>query len=85
MAQSRQTRGKCVFCQREMTRSGLSRHLGACPQRKEAIAVADQKRGMRETLYHLVVQDAWAGGYWLHLEINGSAILDAFATAWKNP
>ena len=76
MAQSKQTRGKCVFCQREMTRGGLVRHLEACPQRKEAIAAADQKRGRRETLYHLVVRDAWSGSYWLHLEINGSAILE---------
>jgi hypothetical protein len=76
MAQSKQTRGKCVFCQREMTRGGLTRHLSACKERKAAISAADQKPGRRETLYHLLVRDAWSGSYWLHLEINGSAILD---------
>jgi hypothetical protein len=58
-----------------MTRGGLIRHLAVCPQRKQAIAAADQKGGRQETLYHLLVRDAWGGSYWLHLEINGSAIL----------
>jgi len=59
-----------------MTRGGLTRHLPACKERKAAIAAADQGPGRRETLYHLLVRDAWSGSYWLHLEMNGSAILD---------
>jgi hypothetical protein len=53
----------------------MTAHLESCPQRKEAIEAADGKRGRRETLYHLIVRDAWRGDYWLHLEINGSASL----------
>ena len=75
MARRKQTRGKCAFCGREMTRSGLTRHLEACTERKEAIEAADQARGNEQPLYHLVARDAWGGDYWLHLEMNGSATL----------
>ncbi|MFO7695671.1 MAG: hypothetical protein R6X16_00755, partial [Anaerolineae bacterium] len=76
MARRKQSRGKCAFCGREMTRSGLSRHLGTCSERKEAIEAANQKHGNEQPLYHLVARDAWGGGYWRHLEMNGSATLD---------
>jgi hypothetical protein len=75
MARREQSRGKCAFCGREMTRGGLSKHLAACPQRKEAIGAADRGPGKVQALYHLQVQDAWAGDFWLHLEMNGSATL----------
>lgn len=54
----------------------MTRHLAACPKRKEVIAAADQKRGRVENLYHLYVHDAWRGDFWLHLEMRGSAALD---------
>jgi len=76
MARRKQTRGKCVFCGREMTKEGLSKHLRTCPQRKEAIGKANQESGQEQTLYHLQVQDAWWGEFWLHLEMKGSATLE---------
>jgi hypothetical protein len=75
MVRRKQTRGKCAFCGREMARGGLARHLPACSERQEAIDKADQKPGEEQTLYHLQVQDAWQGDYWLHLEMRGSATL----------
>ncbi|MBN1581392.1 MAG: hypothetical protein JXA89_11885 [Anaerolineae bacterium] len=75
MARQKQTRGKCVFCDREMTRGGLAKHLASCPQRQEAIGSANQ--GTEQTLYHLAVRDAWGGDYWLHLEMKGSSTLNA--------
>ena len=30
MARANQTRGRCVFCNREMTRGGLAKHLKTC-------------------------------------------------------
>lgn len=75
MARRKQTRGKCVFCGKEMTRGGLVKHLAACAERSQAIAKADQGSGKTGTLYHLQVQDAWQGVYWLHLEMNGAATL----------
>jgi len=77
MAQRKPTRGKCAFCGREMTRGGLARHLPACPARRQAIEKANQEPGKPQTLYHLQVQDAWQGDYWLHLEMRGTATLAA--------
>lgn len=75
MARRKQSRGKCAFCGREMTRSGLAKHLSACSRRQEAISIANQKPGKEQVIYHLQVQDAWYGNYWLHLEMNDSATL----------
>lgn len=58
-----------------MAKDRLARHLPACSQRKEAISAANQRPGKEQVLYHLQVQDAWQGNYWLHLEMNGSATL----------
>ena len=75
MARGKQTRGKCVFCGREMTKGGLSRHLATCAERSQAVAKADLGGSQVEMLYHLQVQDAWDGDYWLHLEMRGAAKL----------
>lgn len=69
----KRSRGKCGFCGREMTKSGLSKHLATCAQRQEAIGAANQESG--QVTYHLQVQDAWSSDFWLHLEMNGSATL----------
>jgi len=58
----------------------MSRHLAACQKRQEAIQAAEQKtaKSLKEqTLFHLAVRDAWCSDYWLHLEVNGSARLQA--------
>ena len=75
MANRTQSRGACIYCGKEMNTGGLSRHLATCSKRLEAIAAADQQPGRMQTLYHLQVQDAWHGAYWLHVEIRGNATL----------
>ncbi len=75
MGRRKQTQGRCAYCGREMTRAGMAKHLAACPRRQEVIAAADSAPGKQETLYHLQVQDAWGGQYWLQLEMSGSATL----------
>jgi hypothetical protein len=75
MAKRQQTHGKCAFCGREMAKGGLTRHLKSCAKRQEAIAAADQGAGKAQAIYHLQVQDAWSGDFWLHLEMNGNATL----------
>lgn len=72
---SNQTSGACAFCGREMTRSGMARHLRTCTKRQEAQAEAEKSRRRHQKLYHLQVQDAWSGAYWLHLEMRGNATL----------
>ncbi|MCI5167116.1 MAG: hypothetical protein D3903_13730, partial [Candidatus Electrothrix sp. GM3_4] len=73
MAQTKQTRGACAFCGRQMTGNGMVKHLSACPKRKETLSENDQKKGKAQKLYHLKIQDAWLNDFWLHLEICGSA------------
>lgn len=75
MSRRKQTRGACAFCGREMSKGGLTRHLKTCPQRQAAIAAVDAGAGDPQSLYHLRVQDAWGGDFWLHLEMQGRATL----------
>jgi hypothetical protein len=78
MSGSKLTRGDCVFCGRNLTKSGLSRHLKSCPARQQANDSAPKGRrgGQVQQLYHLLVQDAWGGDFWLHLEMDGQTRLD---------
>ncbi len=76
MARKKQTRGKCTFCGREMTKGGLSKHLRTCPQRTGASGKIDPEPDKEQAIYHLQVQDAWQGDFWLHLEMRGSATLE---------
>jgi hypothetical protein len=75
MPPNERPQGNCVFCGREFTRGGLVTHLKACPERAEAIAKADAGSGRPQRIFHLQVQDAWTGDYWLHLEMNGAATM----------
>jgi hypothetical protein len=53
----------------------MTKHLSACPKRQAVIAQAERRKAHREKLYHLHVQDAWGGDFWLELEIRGTATL----------
>lgn len=74
MSSKKQSQGACVFCGREMTKGGLSKHLKTCPQRQEAIKTAE-KAGPKQRLFHLQIQDAWSSDFWLHVEMNGGSTL----------
>jgi hypothetical protein len=43
--------------------------------RQAVIAQAERRKARREKLYHLRVQDAWGGDFWLELEMRGTATL----------
>ncbi len=72
MAGRKQSRGRCVFCGKGMTKGGLSRHLSSCPKRKERNEAEGEKA---EQIFHLQVEDAWHKDFWLHLEMPASATL----------
>lgn len=75
MTRQKQSRGKCVFCGHEMTKGGMAKHLRTCAARTKAIN--DHKEPSKnQLLYHIQVQDAWHGDYWLHLEMKGSSSLN---------
>ena len=75
MPRGPQSKGRCAYCGQETTKSGMTKHLSACPQRRAAIEQADGKKGASETLYHLRIQAANQSEFWLDLEMRGSAKL----------
>ena len=75
MPKTAQTTGRCAYCGREMTCTGMGRHLRSCAARRESGERANRRRASNELLYHLRVRDDYGLGYWLHLEMNGSATL----------
>ena len=84
MPRRTQSRGLCAFCSTPMTRGGLAKHLVTCSARQQRMAQPGNQRGKERLLYHLQVQDAWSGDFWLHLEMDGAAQLldlDAYLRA----
>lgn len=75
MPRGTQPRGQCAYCGHETTKAAMTRHLAACPKRQQVIAAAEQGKGTSEALYHLRAQDAYGAGFWLDLEVRGSATL----------
>lgn len=75
MAEHLKTQGECAYCGKKSTRGGMARHLRTCAVRKERVSAAGQKPGKSRPFVHLQVQDSWTGGYWLQLEMDGSATL----------
>lgn len=69
------TKGICTYCGGAFTRVGMARHLRACRERQARLAGAGATPV--STFLHLQVSDAYSGRYWLHLEMAGSARLDA--------
>lgn len=70
---AKQSKGQCAFCSKEMTKSGLTKHLNSCKDYKNA--QANSANGTKQTLFHILVYNAYLKEYWLHLEINGNATL----------
>src|SRR5574341_918699 len=75
MARRKQAKGSCVYCGAVFAKAGMTKHLAICPRRQAVIGASEQQSGERESLYHLRVQDAWWGDFWLDLEMCGSATL----------
>lgn len=75
MSRKKPSTGKCSYCGSEITRGGVTRHLSACPKRREIIEKAERKKGESKTLHHLRVQDAGRSEFWFDLEMRGSSTL----------
>lgn len=76
MSRRKMTRGNCIYCGREFARSGMTKHLTACPARQSAWATAEKSKQPTQAIYHLQIQNSFGGEYWLHLEMNGKATLN---------
>lgn len=75
MPRTTQSRGQCAFCGYQTVKGSMARHLAACPQRRAQITSAEQADRKPEPLYHLRMQDAYDGRFWLDVEVRGSATL----------
>ncbi len=70
---SRQSsRSKCVFCHKEYSGRGISRHLEACKARR---AATDVEGVPRTRHFHLSVRGAYGSDYWMNLQVPASATL----------
>ncbi len=76
MPRTKQSRGECKFCGREMTKGGLTRHFPKCTKYQKTIEEANKKAGKKHKIYHLLISDTWQKDFWLHLEMTGSAELE---------
>ena len=76
MARKKQSKGSCSYCGKEMAKGGMTRHLATCSKRGEVIKEFQTKPDASELLYHLRVEDAWGGDFWLNLEMRGRATLE---------
>jgi hypothetical protein len=64
--------GRCAYCDRVISKSGMTRHLQSCEKRAAAMK---SERGSGR-LFHIVVEGRDNPEYWVHLEAPGIATLD---------
>jgi hypothetical protein len=75
MPRRKPTQGTCAYCGETELENQMTKHLATCPKRRAVIAKVERRKANREKLYHLRVQDAWGGDFWLDLEMRGTATL----------
>ena len=75
MTKKEQPEGKCSFCEETMTRRKLFNHLEKCAKRQAAMETAEKSKRGTEKLFHLRAKFPYGSGFWLDLEVNGSATL----------
>ena len=71
------SKGNCFFCGKIVQNMSTGQHLNYCRKRKEAIASieANPNHSPCSFHYHLRIADTALPTFWLHLEMNGTAIL----------
>ena len=75
MPRTKQSKGRCAYCNAEMAKNAITKHLSMCPKHLSIIEQAKQKKGKLEDLYHLHVQDVWRKEFWFDIEMRGSSTL----------
>jgi len=65
------SKGTCTFCHRELSKSGVAKHLQSCQQRIAGETKAQGHQKAQQTrVFHLIVQGLYAPMYWMHLEVH---------------
>jgi hypothetical protein len=68
-----QTKGKCKFCNKELGKGWMTKHLAVCEARKMAEPTAAPGRGRK--FLDLLVEGSNLPMYWMHLQMPVSATL----------
>jgi hypothetical protein len=71
------SKGKCNFCEKEIAKSGMKKHLAACEARKAANSKAAQdSKAKSKHIFHLLVDGGpYLSEFWMHLEMPAEAKL----------
>jgi hypothetical protein len=70
------SKGKCVFCEQVISKTGMRSHLESCDARKTVMQALNKSAGAKTTqFFHLVIEGADFPQYWLHLEIPADDML----------
>jgi hypothetical protein len=73
---SRETsKGKCLFCNNEFSKGGMTKHLSACKAKVAEIEAENQAKVAKTKIFHLVVEGRSVYQYWMHIEIPAKATL----------
>jgi hypothetical protein len=66
----------CTFCQKELSKSGMTRHLESCEQRAAIHTEAVSHQKVQKTrAFRLVVEGYRLPMYWMHLEVPAGTTL----------
>ncbi|MGE0883165.1 MAG: hypothetical protein AB7P14_06445 [Blastocatellales bacterium] len=76
MPRNQAVKGVCTYCDQEVAKNAVTKHLSVCTQRREMLAKVEASSGKIEKLYHLRIQAAYLKDFWLDLEMRGSATLE---------
>jgi hypothetical protein len=83
LAQRKQSKRAYAYCEKELVKSAIAKHLGICGKQLEAIAKIEAGKATPETLFHLRRQDAYRNKFWLDLEMRGSKALQDLDTCLR--
>ncbi len=69
------SKGTCTFCQRELSKPAMTRHLETCQQRIRLQSDGKGQRLRPRRAFHLRVEGRRLPMYWMHLTIDRNATL----------
>lgn len=79
-AEKKSLKGICNFCNSEVEKSKMTRHLKYCKQRIAAMAAAgtgeNAGKGEQAKFFHIVAEGRYNPQYWMHIEVPATDALE---------
>ncbi len=64
------SKGRCIFCHREVSKASMIRHLESCEQRAAMQGeIGSRQQAKKIKAFHLVVEGYRLPMYWMHLQV----------------